>query len=555
MNSGDSEKYGVVKTSHDLADRAGQDILRRGGNAVDAAVAVGFVLAVVHPVAGGIGGGGFAVVRLDEERQGALDFRDRAPFRASRDMYLGPHGEVIPEMSLIGHRAAAVPGCVAGLCALRDRFGSLPLGMLMAPAITLAREGFIISPQQELTLVSESRYFSRFAGSRRYFLKPGGLPYRSGDRLVQEDLAKTLELIAENGAAAFYTGAVAEHILRDMADNQGLLEAEDLAAYQPRWREPLRGTYRDCEIITPGPPAGGLQVIQMLHTLEQADLRTLGPGSSRSIHLLAEAMRYAFADRAEYLGDPEFTAVPVDRLTSKAYGEEIYGAIRKSPNRAVPSEKVRPGLGPVKGGAHTTHYSVVDGRGGAAALTYTINDWYGSRVAVPGAGFLLNNSMDDFAAKPGAPNLFDLVGGEANSIAGGKRPLSCMSPALLLKEGKFFLALGSPGGSRIISTVLQVIVNVVDHGMTIAGAVAFPRVHHQWQPDELRYEPGGLDPDTARELADMGYALTEKSPMGDVNAVLADPVTGALSGAGDPRRHHWSAYRDSPPDTPEPPAS
>jgi gamma-glutamyltranspeptidase/glutathione hydrolase len=540
----------MVKTSHELADRAGQDILRRGGNAADAAVAVGFALAVVHPVAGGIGGGGFAVIRLDEGRQGVLDFRDRAPFKASRDMYLGPHGEVIPEMSLIGHRAVAVPGCVAGLCALRDRFGSLPLKTLMAPAIRLAQEGFIVSPQQELTLVSESGCFSRFAGSRRYFLKPGGVPYRSGDRLIQEDLAKTLELIGEGGAAAFYTGAVAEHIVRDMAENQGLLGAEDLAAYQARWREPLRGVYRGYDIITPGPPAGGLQVIHILNILENADLQARGPGSSRTIHLLAEAMRYAFADRAEYMGDPDFTAVPVERLTAKAYGRGLYEAIRGSPNRAVPSETVRPGLGPVKGGAHTTHYSVVDGQGGAVALTYTINDWYGSRVAVPGAGFLLNNSMDDFVSKPGVPNLFGLVGGEANSIAGGKRPLSCMSPAILLKGGKLFLVLGSPGGSRIITTLLQVIVNVVDHGMTIADAVAFPRVHLQWQPDELRYEPGGLDSGTARELVDMGYTLTEKSPMGDVNAVLADPETGALSGAGDPRRQHWSAYRDDPAGTP-----
>jgi gamma-glutamyltranspeptidase/glutathione hydrolase len=536
----------MVKSSHDLASMVGQDILRRGGTAADTAVAVGFALSVVHPVAGGLGGGGFAVLRLADGRQAALDFRDRAPFNASRDMYLGSDGEVIPELSLIGHRAAAVPGCVAGLCTLRDRFGSLPLGELIRPAIRLAREGFIISPQQALTLVSESGYFSRFAGSRNYFLKPGGAPYRSGDRLVQEDLAKTLELIAEQGAAAFYTGAVADLILRDMAENQGLITAEDLRAYQALWQEPLRGSYRGYDIITPGPPAGGIQVVQILNILEPAGLEALGAGSSRSIHLLAEAMRYAFADRAEYLGDPNFTAVPAERLTSKGYGRDLYGKILKNHNHSVPSAEVRPGFGPLKGGSHTTHYSVVDGKGSAAAITYTINDWYGSRVAVPGAGFLLNNSMDDFVSKSGIPNLFGLVGGEANGIAGAKRPLSCMSPSILLKDGKLFLVLGSPGGSRIITTVLQVISNVIDHGMNIGEAVAFPRIHMQWQPDELRYEPGGLHPDTARDLRAMGYVLAEKSPMGDVNAIMVDPETGAFTGTGDPRRQQWSAYRDIP---------
>lgn len=543
MDGVKGEPCGLVRSSHDLADEAGQDILRRGGNAVDAAVAMGFVLSVVHPVAGGLGGGGFAVVHAGG-RDEVLDFRDRAPFKASRDMFLGPEGEVIPEMSLIGHRAAAVPGCVAGLCALRDRYGSLPLEALTRAAIRFAREGFVLSPQQETALVSESRYFSRFPGSRRYFLKPGGLPYRGGDRLVQEDLAKTLECIAEHGAAAFYTGAVADLILRDMVENQGLFTAEDLAAYQALWGKPLRGSYRGYDLFTAGLPAGGVQVIQLLNILEPADLKALGAGTPESIHLLAEAMRYTYADRAEYLGDPAFGALPVEALIAKDYGRDLYGRIRKNHNRAVPSGEIRPGLGPFKGGSHTTHFSTADGKGNAVALTFTINDWYGSRAAVDGAGFLLNNSMDDFVSKPGAPNMFGLSGGEANRIAGGKRPLSCMSPSILLKDGELFLALGSPGGSRIITTVLQVISNVIDHGMDIAAAVAFPRIHLQWQPDELRYEPGGLSPDTARELGAMGYTLTEKPPMGDVNAIMVEK--GTLYGTGDSRRHQWAAYQPSP---------
>jgi gamma-glutamyltranspeptidase/glutathione hydrolase len=347
----------------------------------------------------------------------------------------------------------------------------------------------------------------------------------------------------------FYTGELAEMIACDMAANGGLITMEDLVGYKPLWRQPLRGSYRGYDIVSIGPPSsGGVHVIQILNTLENANLAALGSGSSQTVHLLAEAMRYAYADRAEYLGDPDYTLVPVERLTSKDYGRRIYRRIERGGNRAVPSAEVGPGLEAApREGNHTTHFSAADSRGNAAAVTYTINDWHGCRAAVPGAGFLLNNVMDDFVSKPGTPNMFGLVGGEANSIARGKRPLSCMTPVIVLKDDRFFLTLGSPGGSRIITTVLQVISNVIDHGMNLREAVTAPRIHMQWLPDELRHEPYGLVRDAADQLRDMGYTLTEQSYMGDVNAVMADPTTGRLTGVEDPRREYQNLYRSSPP--------
>jgi gamma-glutamyltranspeptidase/glutathione hydrolase len=526
---------GLAVSTNPLADQIGKAVLDKGGNAVDAAVAVGYALAVVHPAAGNIGGGGFAIVHMADGTNAALDFREKAPLAATRDMYLDREGNVIPDASTRGHKSAGVPGTVAGMSALLEKFGTRPLAELMAPAIRLAEKGYAVNEQQERSLAEFSPEMAKFPASRKYFLKADGSAYKAGETFVQKDLAKTLRLISREGARAFYQGAVADAIAKDMAANGGLVTREDLAKYSIVWREPARGTYRGYEILSMSPPSsGGTHIVQILNIMGKEDIKSLGFASAATIHIMAEAMRHAYADRSEYMGDPDFVKVPVEALTSASYADSIHEKIKKNADKATPSSEVRPGL-PGREGDNTTHYSVVDKWGNAVSVTYTINESYGSQTAVNGAGFLLNNEMDDFAAKAGVPNIYGLVGSDANSIAPETRPLSTMSPTIVLKDGKLFLVLGSPGGSRIITTVLQVISNIVDHGMNISEAIAAPRIHMQWLPDELRTEPFGISKDTASLLTNMGYAVSEQPYMGDVNAIMVDPQSGVMYGSHDPR--------------------
>ena len=527
---------GLVISSHALADKVGKDVLDSGGNAVDAAVAVGYALAVVLPAAGNVGGGGFAIIKIGDQEVTAIDFREKAPLAATRDMYLDKDGNVIPDASTVGYKAAGVPGTVAGLNAMRDKFGTKPLAELIAPAIALAAEGYEVNEFAAITMADYSDRFKLFESTKQYFLKPDGSTYQQGEILVQKDLAEVLKRISESGNDGFYKGATAKLIGDDMRKNGGLITEEDLEKYQVAWRKPVQGSYRGYEIISMSPPSsGGTHLLQILNVMSNADIGAMGFASTETIHLMAEAMRYAYADRSEYMGDPDFVEVPVDKLISAEYAKSIYDKIVAG-KKAVPSSEVKPGLEAIKEGQSTTHYSIVDKDGNAVSVTYTINDWYGSGACVAGAGFLLNNEMDDFAAKSGVPNIYGLVGSDANSIAPEKRPLSSMSPSLVLKDGKVFMVVGSPGGSRIITTTLQTISNVIDHGMNISEAVAAPRIHMQWLPDELRVEKYGVVKDVSEKLTDLGYNVSEQGPMGDVNAILIDPETGAVYGSHDPRR-------------------
>ncbi|EAI6069096.1 gamma-glutamyltransferase [Campylobacter jejuni] len=525
---------GLVLSSHELANKIGKEVLDKGGNAIDAAIAVGYALAVVHPAAGNIGGGGFAVIHLANGENTTLDFREMAPLKASRDMYLDSKGEIIKDASTIGYLAAGVPGTVKGMSAMLDRYGTMKLKDLMAPAIKLAEKGYLINDRQEQTMLEAKDMFKEFPSSSKYFLKKDGSTYKSGDLFVQKDLAKTLKLIAKECPDAFYKGKIADLIAADMAKNKGIITKEDLAQYQAIWRKPVEGTYRGYDIISMSPPSSGGAHIIILNIMENANIENLGFASSKTLHIMAEAMRQAYADRSEYMGDPDFVKIPLDKLTSKEYAKEIYAKIPK--DKALPSSKVKPGLGQIHEGHNTTHYSVLDSKGNAVSITYTINASYGSGATVEGAGFLLNDEMDDFSIKPGVPNLYGLVGGEANAIEPKKRPLSSMSPTIILKDGKVFMVVGSPGGSRIITTVLQVISNVIDHKMDISTAVESPRFHMQWLPDEIRTEPFGIIKDVQNNLEKMGYKITKEPYMGDVNAIMVDPKTGKIIGSMDTRK-------------------
>ncbi len=531
----DTTGTGLVLSTHVLANEIGKNILDNGGNAIDAAVAVGYALAVVHPAAGNLGGGGFAVIHLADGKNLTLDFREVAPLKAGKDMYLDDKGEVIQDSSTIGYLAAGVPGTVKGMSAMLEKYGTKKLSELIAPAIKLAEKGFILNERQEETMLESKNIFSQFESSKKYFLKKDGSTYKSGELFVQKDLAKTLNLIAKEGADAFYKGKIADLIAADMQKNKGIITKEDLEQYEVKWREPVQGTYRGYDIISMSPPSsGGAHIIQILNVMENAPIGDLGFASSQTLHIMAEAMRQAYADRSEYMGDPDFVNIPLDKLMSKEYAKEIYNKIPEK--KALMSEKVKPGLGSMHESNNTTHYSVMDAKGNAVSITYTINGSYGSGAAVNGAGFLLNNEMDDFSIKPGVANLYGLIGGEANAIEPKKRPLSSMSPTIVLKDGKVVMVVGSPGGSRIITTVLQVISNVIDHNMNIAQAVESPRFHMQWLPDEIRVEPLGIIKDVKDNLEKMGYKISEQPYMGDVNAIMIEPQTGKILGAKDTRQ-------------------
>ena len=525
---------GMVSSQNAHATEVGAQVLADGGNAVDAAVAVGFALAVTLPRAGNLGGGGFMLVHDAESGETvAIDYREEAPRRAGRDMFLDEDGNVDMDRARFTHFSAGVPGTVAGLWRAHQDYGRLPWKRVVAPAIQLARDGFAVTYDLAGLLASRKERMCRYPAACRYFYKPGGEPYEPGERFIQADLADTLEAIAEQGPDAFYKGAIAKQIVAEMERGGGLVDAESLAAYEPVIREPARGTYRGYEILTmPPPSSGGIHIVQMLNVLENFPVAEFGSGSADAIHVLTEAARLAYADRSKHLGDPDYYDVPAEWLMSKSYAKQLAATIDM--RRARPSSEVAPGVPPAPESPDTTHFSVIDRDGNVVSNTTTLNFSFGSGIAVAGAGFLLNNEMDDFSAKAGVPNAFGLIGGEANQIERGKRPLSSMTPTIVLDNGRAWFATGSPGGSRIITTVLQMLVNVIDHGMNIAEAEAAPRMHHQWLPDMLQLE-SGFSPDTIRILEARGHeiAATQWS-MGSLQTVAWKD--GVFRGSSDPRR-------------------
>jgi gamma-glutamyltranspeptidase/glutathione hydrolase len=524
-------RHGMVVAEDRRAAETGRDILRAGGNAIDAAVAVGYALAVVAPCCGNLGGGGFMTIHLADGRDTVIDFRETAPAAATAGLYLGADGHPIAELSRRGWRAAGVPGTVGGLDRAAREYGRLPRTALIAPAAALARDGFLLSPADAELLEAGAGRFRRDPAAAKIFLRPDGSPLAVGDRLVQRDLAAVLGAIAEHGPEAFYNGRVAAMVERASRANVGLLTAADFARYRAVERPPLACPYRGYLIRSPPPSAGGATLCEILGVLAGYDLKALGFRGARSVRLMVEAMRHAFADRNAEMGDPAFVENPVDRLLSPDYARSIRAAIeRDAPARAAAPGHERP---------ETTHYSVADGAGNAVAATYTLNGYFGAGVVAPGTGFLLNNEMDDFTAKPGTANLYGLVQGEANAIAPGKRPLSSMAPTLVEQDGKPFLVLGSPGGPRIITTVLETIINIVDYGMAPQAAVDAPRLHFQGQPDAVFYEPFGLSPDTAAMLRAMGYKLVERKPWGA--SELIEVAGGRFYGANDSRRPQGAA--------------
>ncbi len=525
----------MVVTDDPIATRAGVGVLKNGGNAIDAAVTIGFVMAVTMPQAGNIGGGGFMVIYdAGRRRVETIDYRERAPAAAHRDMFLDVDGNVDAQLSRFSHRSAGVPGTVAGLAMALDRFGTLSLADALAPAIGLARDGFAVSPRFLNSIEYASERLKRWDASRKVFFKSDGSAYKPGDIFIQSNLARTLATIADTGIDGFYSGKIADLIVAEMETHDGLITRADLAAYRPVIREPVLGSYRSFDIYSMGPPSsGGVHIVQILNILESHDLRALGHNSAAAVHLMAEAMKRAYADRSTYLGDPDFFSVPVAGLTAKAYAKSLDAAIDLS--RASISKDLRPGMPMAFESAETTHFSVVDGAGNAVSNTTTINFTFGSGIVVAGVGFLLNNEMDDFSAKPGIQNAYGLIGYTANAIEPRKRMLSSMSPTIVMKDGKPFLTTGSPGGSRIITTTLQVIINVIDHGMNIQEAVNVARIHHQWVPDEIRVEDG-FGVDTIRLLETMGHRVVVKNAMGSAASILIDCERGVVFGAADPRR-------------------
>jgi len=522
-------RHGMVASSEPLASEEGVQILRAGGNAVDAAVAVGFALAVTYPVAGNIGGGGFMLIRLARGETVVVDYREAAPSAASRNMYINSDRQVVPDASTVGALSVGVPGTVAGLALAEQKYGRLGLARVMAPAIRLAEQGFMVSYEFSESLLLDRDRLSKFDASRRVFLRDGHL-YEPGEVFKQPELAQTLQAVARQGAKGFYTGRVAQAIVATMERYHGLIAAQDLARYHPILRQPLEGRFRGYEVLSvPPPSSGGVALIEMLNILDPVELGL--PDSFESMHLVAEAMRHAYADRAAYLGDADFVSVPVARLTSQAYAATLREEILHSkPDAPIPAGNTQ-----AFESAQTTHYSVVDDEGNAVANTYTLNNGYGSGVTVEGAGFLLNDEMGDFASKPGTPNMSGLVQGEANAIAPNKRPLSSMTPTLVLQDGNLRLVLGSPGGGTIINTVLQVLLNALVFKMDILQAVSFPRFHHQWMPDQLILERVGFSADTIQKLREAGYQIDFRDRMGDCEAIEVDPRTGWKFGAADPR--------------------
>jgi gamma-glutamyltranspeptidase/glutathione hydrolase len=521
-------RHGMVVSRERHATQAGLQILKSGGNAIDAAVTVGLALAVTHPSAGNIGGGGFMLIRFADGRSTFLDFRERAPQGASHNMYLDENGKVTQD-SLIGYRASGVPGTVRGLEYANKKYGKKQWAELVHPAVELAAKGFPVSYGLANSLRT-SKGLDRFAESKRIFQRDGKY-YEAGEIFAQPDLARTLSRIEAQGAKDFYEGETAKLLAQDMKDHGGLITVSDLAKYAVHERQVLTGSYKGYTILTAPPPSsGGVGILQMLGMLEGTGYEKGGAGSAMTVHYMTEAMRRYFADRSEHMGDSDFVKVPMTSLLDPKYIARRRSSI--DPERATPSSEIKPAVFPIKEAVETTHYTIADQEGNIVCVTYTLNGGYGSKVTATGLGFLLNNEMDDFAAKPGEPNMYGLIQGEANAIAPGKAPLSAMTPTIVLKDGKPVLALGSPGGPTIINSVLEVIVNVLDFGMNVQDAVNWPRFHHQWMPDELRMEPG-YSPDTVALLEQRGYTVKRVVAQGEVAAIHWG--NGWIEGAADPR--------------------
>ncbi|CNI47177.1 gamma-glutamyltransferase [Yersinia enterocolitica] len=511
-------KNGMVVTSQYLASQVGTDILKMGGNAVDAAVAVGYAQAVVNPCCGNIGGGGFMTIHLADGTDTFINFRETAPAAASTDMYLDKEGKVTKDASLYGYLAAGVPGTVLGMDSAQKKYGKLTRQQVMAPAIKLAREGFVLTRADTDILDTTVKRFRQDPESARIFLRKNGEALQPGDRLIQADLADTLTAISEKGPDAFYQGKIPQSVEAAAKKGGGILTTADFANYKITETAPITCSYRGYKFVSSPPPSsGGVTLCETLNVLEGYDLKSMGFNSAAYIHTLTEAMRHAYMDRNTFLGDPEFVKNPIDRLLSKSYAADIRKQIVA--NKATPSVEVQPGMQPHEK-PETTHYSIVDHDGNAVSTTYTVNGRFGAVVIAPGTGFFLNDEMDDFTVKVGEQNLYGLVQGATNSIAPGKRPLSSMSPTLVTKDGKIFMVLGSPGGSRIITITLQTALNVIDHGMAPQEAVDAPRIHHQWLPDEVYYEQRGVSADSLNLLKTMGYKMVEQNPWGAAELIL-----------------------------------
>nr|WP_240337068.1 gamma-glutamyltransferase [Rufibacter sp. SYSU D00308] len=521
----------MVVSAHPEASRIGLEILQQGGNAYDAAVATGFALAVAYPVAGNIGGGGFLVYRKQDGETGTLDYREKAPKAASRDMYLDAQGNVMQDASTLGHLAVGVPGAVDGLVAMHQKLGSLPWAQVVQPAIDLARQGVVLT-EREARLLNQGRPdFLKANKFTPHVVKD--TPWQKGDVLPLPELARTLERIRDKGRAGFYEGETADLLVKEMERGGGIISHQDLEEYQSVWRPAITGTYRGYKVISmPPPSSGGIALLQLLKMVEPFNLSAWGWQQPKTVHLVVEAQRRVYADRAAYLGDPDFFKVPVVSLLDPDYLKTRMATFDME--QATPSTQVQEGQLLARESDQTTHYSIVDQWGNAASVTTTLNGNYGSKVVVEGAGFILNNEMDDFSVKPGVPNMFGLIGGEANAIAPGKRMLSSMTPTILEKDGKLFMVVGTPGGSTIITSVFQTILNVVDHGMGMQQAVAAPRFHHQWLPDRIQPEAQALSPQVREALQKKGHALQDRASYGAVDGILRQK-NGSWEGGADPR--------------------
>ncbi|MDM1297331.1 gamma-glutamyltransferase [Empedobacter falsenii] len=531
LNAQESYKNGVVVTAHPEASKVGVEILKKGGNAIDASIAVQFALAVVYPNAGNIGGGGFLVYRDAKGKTDALDYREKAPLKASEDMYWDKNGNAITDLSLYGQFAAGVPGTVDGMVKAHEKYGKLNWKELVQPAINLAQKGFKITKQQASELTNKHNDFVKYNSKTNALTSKSS--WKEGDLLVQKDLANTLKLIQQKGRAGFYEGKTADLIVREMKRGNGIISHEDLKEYQSVWRTPVSGNYKGFKVISmPPPSSGGIALVSLFQSIEDYSINKWGFQADSTIQVMVEAERRVYADRAEHLGDPDFIKVPQKQLLDKSYNVNRMKDF--SFDKATPSSVIKAGEIIGKESMETTHYVIVDKDGNAASVTTTLNNSYGSLVVVEGAGFLLNDEMDDFSVKPGTPNLYGLVGGKANAIEPSKRMLSSMTPSILEKDGKLFMVVGTPGGSTIITSVFQSILNVVDFGMTMQEAVAAPRFHHQWLPDQIDYEPNAISENVRESLKQKGYTLKERKPYGRVEGILVN-TDGTYQAGADPR--------------------